>query len=93
MSYPDSKYNLSNDKYPTLSIGYEKGFSANNSEYNFNQIKARLTQSFNIADKGRFNYNIRVGKLFNAENIAFIDYQHFNGNQTNFGEGDLLECI
>ena len=82
LSYPDSKFNIGNDKYPTLTLSYEKGFGATNSDYNFDQIKARLYQSFNVADKGRFNYNIRAGKFFNADDIAFMDYQHFNGNQT-----------
>lgn len=82
LSYPDSKFNIGNDDYPTLVLSYEKGFGATNSDYNFDQIKARLYQSFNIADKGRFRYNIRAGKFFNADDIAFMDYQHFNGNQT-----------
>jgi Family of unknown function (DUF5686)/CarboxypepD_reg-like domain len=82
LSYPDSKFNIGNDAYPTLVLSYEKGFGATNSDYNFDQIKARLYQSFNIADKGRFRYNIRAGKFFNADDIAFMDYQHFNGNLT-----------
>ncbi|MBC3848002.1 carboxypeptidase-like regulatory domain-containing protein [Winogradskyella echinorum] len=82
LSYPDSKFNIGNDAYPTLVLSYEKGFGATIDDYNFDQIKARLYQSFNIADKGRFRYNIRAGKFFNADDIAFMDYQHFNGNQT-----------
>ncbi len=82
LSYPDAKYNVSNDDYPTLYLGYEKGFGATNSDYNFDQIKASLTQSFSIKDKGRLMYNLKAGTFFNADDIAFIDYQHFNGNQT-----------
>ncbi|MGF1556415.1 DUF5686 and carboxypeptidase regulatory-like domain-containing protein [Paucihalobacter sp.] len=82
LSYPRTKSNIPNDKFPTLTIGYEQGLGATNSNYNFQQIKARLYQSFDISNKGRFSYNMRSGKLFNAENIAFMDFQHFNGNQT-----------
>lgn len=57
---------------------------ATNSDYNFDQIEARIYQSFTIGDKGRFAYNIRGGKFFNADDIAFMDFQHFNGNQINF---------
>lgn len=81
LSYPDSKFNISNNAYPTLLLSYEKGFGATNNNYNFDQLKARLYQSFNLADKGRFRYNFRAGKFFNADDIAFMDYQHFNGNQ------------
>ncbi|MEO1030665.1 MAG: DUF5686 and carboxypeptidase regulatory-like domain-containing protein [Bacteroidota bacterium] len=86
LSYPDSKFNVTTDKYPTLVLSYEKGFNASNEDYNFDQIKARLYQSFNIADKGRFSYNMRTGKFFNADDIAFMDFQHFNGNQINVSQ-------
>ena len=86
LSYPNSKFNITTDKYPTLVLSYEKGFGATNNNYNFDQIKARLYQSFSIADKGRFRYNIRAGKFFNADNIAFMDYQHFNGNQISISQ-------
>ena len=84
LSYPDSKFNISNNKYPTVVLGYEKGFASTNSNYNFDQVKARIYQNFAIADKGRLSYNIRAGKFFNADDIAFVDFQHFNGNQINF---------
>ncbi|WP_335975475.1 DUF5686 and carboxypeptidase regulatory-like domain-containing protein [Gaetbulibacter jejuensis] len=93
LSYPDSKYNIPNRKFPTLYLGYEKGFSASVDDYNFDQVKARLTQSFNIADKGLFQYNIKAGKFFNADDIAFMDYQHFNGNQTHIGQGSYLNVF
>ena len=82
MSYPDAKYNVGNEDYPTLYLGYEKGFGATNSDYDFDQVKASLYQTFSIKDKGRFRYNLKAGKFFNADDIAFMDYQHFNGNQT-----------
>ena len=93
MSYPDRKFNIPNGKYPTLFLGYEKGLASTNSDYNFDQIKARITQGISIADKGRFQYNIRAGKFFNADDIAFVDFQHFNGNQTNIGEGSYLNVF
>ncbi len=82
LSYPDAKYNVNNEDYPTLYLGYETSFAASDQDYNYHQIKASLRQAFNIKDKGRFHYNLKAGKFFNADNIAFMDYQHFNGNQT-----------
>lgn len=93
MSYPDSKFNIPNTKFPTLNIGYEKGFGSTNSNYNFDQLKVRLNQGFSIADKGHFDYNIKAGTFFNADDIAFMDYHHFNGNQTNIGEGSYLNVF
>ena len=85
LSYPDSKINIPNSKYPTLHLGYEKGLAASESQYNFDQIKVRLTQGFNIGNKGNFKYNFKAGTFFNADYIGFMDYHHPNGNQTHVG--------
>lgn len=85
LSYPDSKINIPNRKYPTLYLGYEKGLAASERQYNFDQLKARVTQSFNIGNKGDFKYNLKAGTFFNADDIAFMDYYHPNGNQTHLG--------
>jgi len=83
LSYPDGKYNMRNNKYPSLSIGYEKGLGATNENYNFDQFKVRLRQNVSLGNKGLFRYNLSGGAFSNADNIAFMDYHHFNGNQTN----------
>ncbi len=93
LSYPDSKFNISNGKYPTLLIGYEKGFASTNADYNFDKIKMRLTQGFNVGNKGYFQYNLKAGAYFNADDISFIDYQHFNGNQTPISRGNNLSVF
>jgi hypothetical protein len=85
MSYPDSKFNMSSNTYPTLFLSYEKGFSGRKNDYNFDQLKVRLTQRISLGNKGTLRYNAKAGKFFNADNITFIDYQHFNGNQTHVG--------
>ncbi|WP_452221004.1 DUF5686 and carboxypeptidase regulatory-like domain-containing protein [Lacinutrix salivirga] len=83
LSYPDSKINMPSGKYPTLNLGYEKGFGATNSNYNFDQFKGSLYQNINLGNKGNFVYYAKGGVFNNAEDIAFMDYHHFNGNQTN----------
>jgi len=85
MRYPDSKFNYFNSKYPVLTLTYEKGFASNKKPYNFDQVRARLNQSMDLNNKGRFSYNLKAGKFFNADSITFMDYQHFNGNQTHVG--------
>jgi len=82
LSYPDGKFNYSEDRYPTLFLGYQAGFASSDPSNNFHQFKARLAQNFPISDKGRFFYNLKAGAFLNAENISFVDFQHFNGNRT-----------
>uniref|UniRef100_UPI0030D99E59 DUF5686 family protein n=1 Tax=uncultured Planktosalinus sp. TaxID=1810935 RepID=UPI0030D99E59 len=84
-TYPDGKFNIENDKFPVLIFNYEKGVAASNRNYDFDKVQARLTQGFNLGNKGRLNYNFIGGTFFNADGISFADFQHFNGNQTRIG--------
>ena len=79
---PDGKYNLGNDKYPSISINYEKGMAGNEDNYNYDKISARLQYSLTLKNKGEIDINTKAGKFFNADGISFVDFQHFNGNQT-----------
>ncbi|RKS50741.1 carboxypeptidase-like protein [Gillisia mitskevichiae] len=90
LSYPDSKYNVPSNKFPTLWLTYEKGFGSDISEYDFDQVRAALTQTVKLGNKGNFQYTLKGGAFLNDSEIAFLDYQHFNGNQTRIGSGSYL---
>jgi hypothetical protein len=85
MTYPDGKYNLGNEKYPSLFVAFENGLGASNSRYNYSGLQAGLYQNINTGNTGQFIYRIKGGTFLNADNISFVDYQHFNGNQTRVG--------
>ncbi|MFE3870887.1 DUF5686 and carboxypeptidase regulatory-like domain-containing protein [Flavobacterium sp. ZS1P70] len=85
-SRPDGKFNIRNNKYPTLYLGYEKAFSANEKKYEFDHFNTRLAYDLTLGNKGVIGFNLKAGKFLNADNIAFMDYKHFNGNQTHIGE-------
>jgi hypothetical protein len=85
---PDGKFNIRNDKYPTLALGYEKAFAGSDKKYEFDHLNTRLYYDYTIGNKGNLAMNLKAGKFFNAENISFVDYKHFNGNQTHIGQSD-----
>ncbi|MDX1462402.1 MAG: DUF5686 and carboxypeptidase regulatory-like domain-containing protein [Marinirhabdus sp.] len=85
MTYPDGKFNLGNEKYPALSIGFENGLGSSVDAYNYSQLTARLYQTVSAGNKGEFRYNLKGGTFFGGDDISFVDYQHFNGNQTRVG--------
>lgn len=87
-SRPDGKYNIRNSKYPSIFATYEKGFAGNEDHYNYNLISGRIFYERTLANKGNIALNFKAGKFFNAENISFVDYKHFNGNQTHVNNGD-----
>ena len=94
MSYPDVKFNISNDDYPKLSFNYQKGFNASESAYNFDHLTARLWQDINLKTSGILKYNFVGGTFFGNKNLAFMDYKHFNGNLTHVNtKGNYLSSF
>ena len=88
ISRPDGKYNVRNEKYPTLYLNYEKALAASEKKYEFDLISTAVRYDLTLGNKGLLGINIKAGKFFNAENIAFMDYKHFNGNQTHIGQAN-----
>ena len=84
---PDGKFNLGNNKYPTLFLGYDKAFAATNKRYEFDFVSARVAHDFSVGNKGEMQMNLKAGKFFNGDHISFVDYKHFNGNQTHIANG------
>jgi len=88
ISRPDGRFNLRNSKYPTLTFNYEKAFAATDKAYEYHAVSGSLYYDKTLGNKGTLSMNLKGGKFFDAENISFIDYKHFNGNQTHVGTDD-----
>lgn len=84
---PDGKIPVSGGNYPVLSFRYDKAFSGSNKDYEYDFVSARASYNATFGNKGDFGINLKVGKFFNADNIAFMDYKHFNGNETHVSSG------
>lgn len=84
LSYPDSKFTIGNNKYPTLNLRYIKRFGASNTELNSDLFLINLSQNINTGNYGQLAYNIRAGAFVKQKNIAFMDYLQANGNQLTF---------
>ncbi len=84
MSYPNQKIVLGS-KYPLLIIDYRTavgGYATNAADYNM--MKCNITGELNLKLFGSSEYSIGAGKFFTAQNVQFMDYNHFSGNQTIF---------
>lgn len=79
---PDRKITVSNNDYPVIYLGYQKAFEGSDNKYNYDLLNATLDFDKKLGNKGDFSIRMKAGKFFNADNISFIDYKHFNGNQT-----------
>jgi hypothetical protein len=85
---PDGKFKIPNDKYPIVFLGYENGFAGSEKKYEFSHVSTRVNYDLGLGNKGVLGINSKAGKFFDANDIAFVDYKHFNGNQTHVGQSD-----
>lgn len=79
---PDGKFNIRNEKYPTLILSLQNAFGGSNNNYNFQKLSSQLLYNLELANKGVTYTNLKIGKFYNASNIAFVDYKHFDGNES-----------
>ena len=82
ISRPDGKINLNNDNYPSLTFNYQKGMFGSSDNLNFDKIVGQLKYNKSISNKGELKTTLKAGKFLDVKDISFIDYQHFNGNET-----------
>lgn len=89
VTYPDQKI-IMDSKYPVLTIDYRKAggnFSSDAANYDF--VKCSLTGEIGFKLLGTSEYGIVAGKFLTDRNVQFMDYNHFNGNQTIFSSFNI----
>ena len=90
-SYPDSKFNIENNKYPTLFLGYRKTFGASNTAFNADLLTTKINQDINLGNVGTFKYIIKAATFLKKKDIPFMDFIHANGNRLSFISSNGLD--
>lgn len=93
---PWIKYTIRNDfqmevpnSSPIISLYYRKGFNdLLSSDVAFDQIEVGFKHGFKIGVRGNADFNLRGGWFPNSDKMYFMDYKHFQGNQTPFITND-----
>jgi hypothetical protein len=75
---------VTGSKFPELHINYKKGIYALGSRINFDLLIAGLEGDLNLKRFGNSSYSISAGSFLNTRKMYFMDWYHFNGNQTLF---------
>ena len=84
-SHPDMRLSLGDDIFPELNLIFINGSSPTEKHYNYTQFEAWLKQSVTVSNKGLFTYLLKGGGFVNGDGISFVDYRHFNGDETWLG--------
>lgn len=92
-SNPDMKFNIGDDKYPTLNLSVENGIGITSKSLDYSRFEMGLNQSVSVRNKGEFHYNLKGGTFLSGDGISFADYKHFNGNQTRVGTSGYYTSV
>ncbi|MCG8319685.1 MAG: DUF5686 family protein [Cytophagales bacterium] len=80
---PDRKIPMGS-KYPKFTIHYRYGSPVLFSDVNYHFAAVNVGDNIDLGLLGKLSYDVKVGNFFGVRSMKFIDYQHFNGNQTLF---------
>lgn len=87
-SYPNKKF-ISGSDLPDLWIQYRKGIDAFGSDVNYDLLSARIIKNeISLGVVGSLSFQVEGGTFLNKEALQFMDFRHFNGNQTFIGNPD-----
>lgn len=81
MTRPNGKVPMGS-KYPKFTFSYKKGIPIASSDVHYDFTSINVGDDLDLGLFGKASYDIGVGKFFNTNSTEFIDYKHFNGNQT-----------
>lgn len=74
---------------PSISLEYRKGFrDILDSDVNFDQLELGLKHQVKAGIRGHIDFWLRGGMFLNNEQMYFMDYKHFLGNETPFSTTD-----
>jgi hypothetical protein len=75
---------VTGSKFPALLIHYKKGLNALGSKVDYDMLTLGIEGDLNLKVLGNSSYSILAGTFLNNRKMYFMDWYHFNGNQTLF---------
>lgn len=71
-----------NGSSPLLTLDYRGARPLGNTTVDYDRIELGIKHQFDVGIRGTLDYNFKAGVFFNNDQMYFMDYQHFAGNQT-----------
>ncbi len=89
-TYPFGRRYLPSD-YPTIGLTITQGLpNIFNSDVSYNLVSVDVRKKdISLGIYGRTSFLVEAGKFFSADNLYFVDYKHFSGNQVLFYQYNL----
>jgi len=82
---PDRKF-IYTSKYPEFVLTYKKAIKAFGTDLDYDFVELRVTDEMPLGLVGTSNWAIAGGGFLNKNELTFVDFRHFAGNQTSFSQ-------
>ncbi len=82
---PDRKF-IYPSKYPELTFTYKRAFNVLGIDLNYDFVEFLITDDFSLGLVGRSSVAVSGGGFINDKELTFVDFKHFNGNETSFSD-------
>lgn len=80
-------------KFPIINIGYLKAIPGLNTKADYDLVRVNIDDNIKLGLVGTFVYKLKGGYFLNNKYMEFMDYKHFNGNQTILANNDYLNSF
>ncbi len=80
-------------KYPTLGLSFTKAISGLNTKADYDLAKMVIDDNIKLGLFGTFAYRLKGGYFLTSKYVEFMDYKHFDGNQTILANNDYLNSF
>lgn len=84
---------ITGSKYPRINVGYKKAIPVLNAVADYDLAWASLEDDIKLGLFGTFAYRAKAGYYLSNKTMYFIDYTHFNGNQTLLANSEYLQAF
>lgn len=81
---------ITGSKYPVINIVYTKAIAGLNATTDYDVVKMSVNDRVRLGLFGRFSYRLKAGYFLSSRHMEFMDYKHFEGNQTVYLSTDYL---
>ncbi|HXB40939.1 MAG TPA: DUF5686 family protein, partial [Bacteroidia bacterium] len=89
---PHRKINTGS-KYPNIWVSYRKAIPTFGAVADYDLAMLSVEDDIRLGLFGTFAYRVKGGYFLNNKTMYFMDYRHFNGNQTVIANGDYLNSF
>ncbi len=80
-------------KYPIINVLYSKAIPGLNTKADYDLVRMSVDDNIRLGLVGTFAYKLKGGYFLNNRYMDFMDYKHFDGNQTLLANQDYLNSF